>query len=262
MSSSNDDPEKDPFLPPMIRVGDIIAPKAPLAMEAIPDEKETLMDMAVKLAGTVARFNTDWAAKQLHLSMPLTRQLLAVISQEGFIEELWSTGQGSSHYKITQQGRDLAVRLVEVCGYVGPTPVPLDVYSAMLRWQFSTTPQVKPEHVTAALSGLVLANKAAQMAGLAVSSGRSLFVFGPPGNGKSSLGRKIHAGRQANPNAPGVPIDPDSAEVQQLKSAAEASSVCSTSIATIRRTSNRISRTPSTSAGYGFGDRWWSSVVS
>lgn len=35
-----------------------------------------------------------------------------------------------------------------------------------------------------------------------------------------AVARKIHAGRQANPNATGVPIDPDSAEVQQLKSAA------------------------------------------
>jgi hypothetical protein len=35
-----------------------------------------------------------------------------------------------------------------------------------------------------------------------------------------AVARKIHAGRQANPNAPGLPIDPESAEVQQLKSAA------------------------------------------
>jgi hypothetical protein len=35
-----------------------------------------------------------------------------------------------------------------------------------------------------------------------------------------AVARKIHAGRQANPTAPGVPIDPESAEVQQLKSAA------------------------------------------
>jgi SpoVK/Ycf46/Vps4 family AAA+-type ATPase len=47
--------------------------------------------------------------------------------------------------------------------------------------------------VTAALSNLVLAPEAVQMAGLAVSSGRSLFVYGPPGNGKSSVGRQIHA---------------------------------------------------------------------
>jgi predicted ATPase with chaperone activity len=63
----------------------------------------------------------------------------------------------------------------------------------MLRWQFANSPPVTPEHITAALSGLVLSPKTAQLAGLAASSGRSLFVFGPPGNGKSSLGRMIHA---------------------------------------------------------------------
>ena len=45
---------------------------------------------------------------------------------------------------------------------------------------------------------LVLDPKAAQLAGLAASSGRSLFVFGPPGNGKSSLGRQIHAALHGN----------------------------------------------------------------
>jgi hypothetical protein len=35
-----------------------------------------------------------------------------------------------------------------------------------------------------------------------------------------AVARKIHTGRQANPHAAGVPIDPESAEVQQLKSAA------------------------------------------
>jgi len=42
----------------------------------------------------------------------------------------------------------------------------------------------------------------------------------PVENALRAVARKIHAGRQANPNAPGVPIDPGSAEVQQLKSAA------------------------------------------
>ena len=42
----------------------------------------------------------------------------------------------------------------------------------------------------------------------------------PVENALRAVARKIHAGRQANPNAPGVPIDPESAEVQQLKSAA------------------------------------------
>ena len=41
---------------------------------------------------------------------------------------------------------------MEVCGYLGPAPVSLEAYSAMLRWEFARAPEVKPEHVTAALS--------------------------------------------------------------------------------------------------------------
>jgi hypothetical protein len=183
----------DPFLPPMINVGEFLAPQAPTELAALPDEKDSLYDMGVKLAATVARFNTEWASKQLRLSMELTRQLLQALAQEGLIEELWQSGEGSSFYRIAQQGRDLNVRLMDVCGYVGPAPVPLDVYSAMLRWQFDNTAPVKPSDVAKSLSSLVLPNKSAQLAGLAVSSGRSLFIYGPPGNGKSSVGRAIHA---------------------------------------------------------------------
>jgi hypothetical protein len=46
------------------------------------------------------------------------------------------------------------------------------------------------------------------------------YYWPPVETALRAVARKIHAGRQANPNAPGVPIDPDSAEVQQLKSAA------------------------------------------
>jgi hypothetical protein len=176
-----------------VKVGDIVSPKAPADLSEIPDEKDALMDMGVKLAATVARFNTEFASKNLKLSIGLTRLLLQTLAQEGLIEELWQSGEGSSFYRISQQGRDLNVRLMDVCGYVGPAPVPVDVYSAMLRWQFDNTPPVKPHHVAQALSSLVLPNKSAQLAGLAVSSGRSLFIYGPPGNGKSSVGRAIHA---------------------------------------------------------------------
>src|SRR5262249_35277262 len=51
---------------------------------------------------------------------------------------------------------------------------------------------VKPDHVNEALAGLVLPERATQLAGLAVSSGRSLFIYGPSGNGKTSIGRQIH----------------------------------------------------------------------
>jgi hypothetical protein len=191
-------PAKDPDLPRLFRIGDVIAPRAPQDIAGAALEEGELVDLAVKLVYTVARFTNGWVGEKLHLSPPLVRELLLQLATDGLIEELWQTGQSSSHYKITQRGRELAGRLLEVNGYIGPAPVRLETYSAFLRWQFASMPQVQPEHVTAALSKLVLPPQAAQMAGLAVSSGRSMFVFGPPGNGKSSLGRMIHSAMQGD----------------------------------------------------------------
>ena len=186
-------PPRDPHLPPLCRVGDLVAPKAPQDIAAARLEEGALTDLAVKLGYTAARFATDWVAKRLHLSLPLADEVLVQLCRDGLAEEVMQTSQGRSHYRITQRGREHGMRLLEVCGYIGPAPVSLEAYAAMLRWQFAHTPPVRPEDVAAALSGLVLSPEASQLAGLAASSGRSLFVFGPPGNGKSSLGRQIHA---------------------------------------------------------------------
>ncbi len=191
--ATSDVPSKDPHLPPMHRVGELLAPKAPQDIAAAQVDEGALTDLAIKLASRAARVNTKWVAQQLHLSLSLADQVLVQMCRDGVAEETMQTSQGISHYRITQRGGEQAARLLEVCGYIGPAPVRLETYAAMLRWQFANTPPVRPEHVTAALSGLVLSPKAMQLAGLAVSSGRSLFVYGPSGNGKSSVGRQIHA---------------------------------------------------------------------
>jgi len=183
---------KDPDLPALHRVGDLIAPQAPQDLAAVAREEAALINLVVKLAYTTPRFTNDWMAKQLHLSLQLASDLLQKLTFEGQVEQLMQT-QNRTHYKITPQGCEQAQRTMEVCGYVGPAPVRMDSYVAMLRWQFANTPPVQPDNVVNALSGLVLSPKAAQLAGLAVSSGRSLFIYGPSGNGKSSLGRQIHA---------------------------------------------------------------------
>ena len=190
--ATNDAPSKDRRMPPMVRVGELFAPKAPQTVAAAQVDKRALTDLAVKLAYTSPRFTTDSVAKELHISVPLAAAVLDQLCREVLIEETMKTNQLRSHFRITDRGREQGGRLLEVCGYVGPAPVSLDSYAAMLKWQFAKTPQVLPEHVNAALSSLVLSPEAVQMAGLAISSGRSLFIYGPPGNGKSSVGRQLH----------------------------------------------------------------------
>ncbi len=192
-TATGDAPSKDPNLPPLVKIGDLIAPKAPPSIAEARLEDGVLTDLAIRLAYTVARFDTPWVCKQLHLSLPLAQDVLDAVCKEGLVEETMRVSETRSHYRITERGREYGGRLMEVCAYIGPAPVHLDAYTSFLRWQFANSQQVKPEHVASALSGLVMPAKAAQLAGLAVSSGRSLFVYGPPGNGKSSLGRQIHS---------------------------------------------------------------------
>ncbi|HTU88496.1 MAG TPA: hypothetical protein VMF69_00215 [Gemmataceae bacterium] len=192
-TATGDAPTKDPHLTPLVKVGDLIGPKAPANIAASQLEENILRDLVIRLAYTVARFSTDWVCKQLHLSLPLAQEVLDLVCREGLVEETMRVSDTRSHFRITDRGRDDGGRVMEVCGYIGPAPVSLETYAAMLRWQFANSSPVRPENVTAALSGLVLPSRVAQLVGLAASSGRSLFVYGPPGNGKSSLGRMIQA---------------------------------------------------------------------
>src|SRR5262249_49712214 len=112
--ATSDVSSKDPSLPPLIRVGDIAAPKAPLDIASARLEEGTLTDLCLKIAYGVARFTTDWVSKRLHLAMPLATDVLDQLCREGLIEEIMKTNQARSHYRITDRGRAQAARSLEV----------------------------------------------------------------------------------------------------------------------------------------------------
>jgi hypothetical protein len=198
MSANEIIPVKDPYLPPLGRLGDVVCPRAPQTIAEAQLEDAALTDLAVKYASTINRFTAEWLGERLCLSPGLGAALVTQLSNDGLVEETKMTSQGRPTHRVTERGRRYAERAMEVCGYLGPAPVSLESYSAMLRFEFARAPEIKPEHVTAALAGLVLTPQAVQLAGLAVSSGRSLFVYGPSGNGKSSVGRQIHSALQGD----------------------------------------------------------------
>lgn len=198
MDVNANSPEKDPHLPPMGRLGDLLCPRAPQSISEAKLEDGALTDLAVKVAYTSNRFTNDRLCDVLRISQAVAVACARHLLGEGWIEETMSSTRERPVYKITERGRIHAERSMEVCGYLGPAPVSLEAYAAMTRWEFGNAPEVQPEHVISALSGLVLTPQAVEMAGLAVSSGRSLFVYGPSGNGKSSVGRQIHSALQGD----------------------------------------------------------------
>jgi predicted ATPase with chaperone activity len=190
--------EKDPNLPPMGRLGEVLCPRAPQNIAEARLDDGVLVDLALKFAFSMARFTTERLAQRMHLAPQVGIDIATQLATEGLIEETMSGTPGKPVYRITERGRQQSERAMEVNAYLGPAPISLDAYSAMLRWEFAHTPPVKPKHVTSALSNLVLTSQAIELAGLAVSSGRSLFVYGPAGNGKSSVGRAIHGALQGD----------------------------------------------------------------
>jgi len=180
-------------LPRLVNVRGTFAPQAPPEVEDTGVDREVLADLALKLSNTVPRLTTSWAAEQLRLPHGVVERIFWQLREDQFLEILGQQTPYSYRYAITQRGREFARRLLEVSGYVGPAPVSLEQYTAMLDWQMAQFPTVTGEQVNNALASLVLTPEAMQVAQLAAASGRSLFLFGPPGNGKTTLGRALHA---------------------------------------------------------------------
>src|SRR4051794_6039580 len=98
--------EKDPYMPALCRVGELIAPRAVQTIATSGLGANDLPDLVMRFAYTVPRFSTEGVSKQLHLSHALTEEVLSKIANDGLIEQLWQTSETSSHCKISEMGRE------------------------------------------------------------------------------------------------------------------------------------------------------------
>lgn len=188
-------------------VDGVSVPHVPVDLRHTGVAPEILADLVLKMAYMMATFTTETVIKRACLPGHMVGEILEQLKADKLVEILAGTGQLSYRYAITERGRAQAVRLFEISRYVGPAPVSLDAYAAALAWQLVRMPQLSPERVEAALSDLVLPAGAVHVAGLASASGRSLFIHGPPGNGKTTLAHLIHTaltGRLWIPHCIGV----------------------------------------------------------
>ncbi|MBS0265741.1 MAG: ATP-binding protein [Planctomycetes bacterium] len=131
-------------------------------------------------------------AQKLQLPVPLVGPILEELRKDQFLDVLGAAGPLGYRYSVSARGREYADRVAQVCGYVGPVPVSLEAYRALLNWQQERFPAITPADVEPVLNGLVLPPSVEQVAGMALASGRSLFISGSPGNGKTALARRLH----------------------------------------------------------------------
>jgi predicted ATPase with chaperone activity len=100
-------------------------------------------------------------------------------------------GEGAYQYAITGAGIARAREALERSQYAGPAPVPLRAYVDSCRRQSRGRLQVTNRVMRQVLGQLVLSEKTFHRLGPAVNSGTSIFLYGPPGNGKTSVARSV-----------------------------------------------------------------------
>ncbi len=177
----------------LIDAGGAMAPAAPDGLDDVGVPVEFLSDLVLKIAHLSPHFTTDWIAQRTHLTRSIVADLLEQLMLDRLIEVVGQDGPLAYRWAVTDRGRQRAVRLIEICGYTGPAPVSVETYTANVEWQCDHLPDVPRTEIARVVSSMVLPPHSIEVASLAALSRRSLFLYGPPGNGKTTLGRLLHS---------------------------------------------------------------------
>jgi predicted ATPase with chaperone activity len=132
-------------------------------------------------------------AKFLCLPFKVVEEALGFLKNEKCLEVLGGDliGRVSYRYNLTDVGRARAQEVMKQSAYVGPAPVPLEDYVEQVYRQAVTSIDVSPESLRAAFSHLVISEEFFNAVGPAIVSGKSVFVYGPPGNGKTATAQSV-----------------------------------------------------------------------
>jgi predicted ATPase with chaperone activity len=172
------------------------APEAPSAPENLQQTGLTigfLNDMILRILYTRGGLLGLDLARLLCLPFKVIEESLGFLKNEKAIEVLGGDliGRISYRFNLTDLGRRRAQEALKMCAYIGPAPVPLEDYVEQVYRQAVTAINVSPEAIRAAFSHLVISDELFNAVGPAIVSGKSVFIYGPPGNGKTAITQAI-----------------------------------------------------------------------
>lgn len=128
-----------------------------------------------------------------HICLPfgVLEELFRTLRSRQVIVHTGSAPLNDYYYSLTEQGRERALAFMAACAYAGPAPVPLVDYVMSVEAQSIRAEAPKREQLKKAFSDISVNPQMFDALGPAVNSGAGLFLYGSPGNGKSTLARRI-----------------------------------------------------------------------
>ncbi len=169
-------------------------PKAPMTVEDTGLSFDLLEQLALKTLHFAGELSAAGLATRLGLLHSVLEPVLQHLKRE-YLCDVWGGGEmgGPSFiYRLTDAGRTRAMLALDHSRYVGSAPVPFSQYEAYMRaFDTGAALAVNRANVRRAFGHLVLSDRVLDQLGPAVNGGHSLFVYGPPGNGKTVISQAI-----------------------------------------------------------------------
>ena len=159
--------------------------KAPVKPEELDIPVSMAEDLMLRYLYTKGASSLRELSRSIKLSFPLLHTLFQSMRQQQLFE---ITGMDGNDYMFTLSGigREQAAKRFLICHYIGPAPVSVSAYTAAVRSQ-NIRPMINRALLRTALSDLVVTDRFLDELGPAVISQTSIFLYGPTGNGKTSV---------------------------------------------------------------------------
>jgi predicted ATPase with chaperone activity len=130
-------------------------------------------------------------ANDLCLSFTVLDEVLQSLRSRQVISHCGSAPLNDYYYRLSEAGRDRAQAAMEICAYVGPAPVPLIEYVLSVEAQSIRNENPKSAQLAKAFQDISIDEQLFDELGPAINSGAGMFLYGEPGNGKSTLAQRI-----------------------------------------------------------------------
>ena len=192
------------------RLSSTVAPPAPpTTIEETGLHPDALAQLLLKTLVAGEASGTGLSEK-LRVPYSVLDTLIQHARIEKLVEVRGTSGAGTAGYRyiLTDLGRDRAGQFLDICRYVGPAPVPLTQYNAYVRAAMAARPYLDRTLLATGFEHLVVSDGMLDQLGPAVNSGKALFLYGAPGNGKTVFAEGIGKAFGGEMHMPGA-IDVD-----------------------------------------------------
>jgi predicted ATPase with chaperone activity len=173
-----------------------LVPPERLSFEGLGVPEDLISDLLLKTVHQRGPQTGFQLAECLHISLTTIQEILAEIRHLHIFEVLGAQtstfGEGAYIYQLTEKGNQRALKAMGKNQYVGPAPVRFADYCDSVTRQSIRGLRVDPATIAKGLGDLILPESLLTEVGPALNSATSIFFFGPPGNGKTSIATRIN----------------------------------------------------------------------